>query len=63
LPKVTAPTLILVGEKGAGTPVAAAEAIRQQIKGPELVVIPGTLHLTNVEMAVRFNQNLLGFLG
>jgi len=63
LSKVTAPTLIMVGEKDPSTPVSAAEAIQQQIQGSELVVIPGALHLTNIEAPVIFNQRLLSYLG
>ena len=62
LSKVTVPTLIMVGEKDPGTPVSAAEAIQRQIHGSELVVIPGALHLTNIEAPFIFNQSLLSFL-
>jgi len=63
LSKVTVPTLIMVGEKDPSTPVSAAEAIQQQIQGSELVVIPGALHLTNIEAPFLFNRRLLSFLG
>lgn len=63
LKEVTVPTLIMVGEEDTGTPVSAAEAIKQQIKGAELVVLPKALHLTNIETVDLFNQVLLRFLG
>lgn len=62
LPKVTAPTLIMVGEKDPGTPVSAAEAIHERIQGSELVVVPEALHLTNIEKAQFFTEKLLTFL-
>lgn len=62
LSKVTAPTLIMVGERDPGTPVSAAEAIHERIQGSELLIIPGALHLTNIEKADFFNRQLLAFL-
>ena len=62
LSNVTVPTLIMVGERDPGTPVSAAETIKQQIQGSELVIIAGALHLTNIETAALFNQRLLSFL-
>ena len=62
LSKISAPTLIMVGEKDLSTPVTAAETINQNIHGSELFVIPGALHLSNVEGATLFNERLLRFL-
>jgi pimeloyl-ACP methyl ester carboxylesterase len=60
--KIAAPTLIITGEKDESTPVSAAEAIREQIAGSELVVMPGALHLSNIEAADLFNRTLTKFL-
>ncbi len=62
LPKVATPTLIITGEKDESTPVSAAEAIQRQIVGSELAVMPGALHLSNVEAAELFNRKLVSFL-
>ncbi len=62
LSKISAPTLIMVGEKDSSTPVTAAETMNQQIHGSELFVIPSALHLSNVEGATLFNERLLRFL-
>ncbi|ABK18648.1 3-oxoadipate enol-lactonase [Syntrophobacter fumaroxidans] len=62
LSRVKVPTLIMVGEKDEGTPVSAAETIQRQIEGSELFVIPGALHLSNIEGAAHFNRRLLSFL-
>jgi 3-oxoadipate enol-lactonase len=62
LSKISAPTLIMVGEKDLSTPVTAAKTMNQQIHGSELFVIPSALHLSNVEGATLFNERLLRFL-
>lgn len=62
LAKVTAPTLIMVGERDLGTPVSASQAIHERIQGSKLVVVPGALHLTNIEKADFFTRQLLTFL-
>ncbi len=62
LSKISAPTLIMVGEKDLSAPVTAAETLNQHIHSSELFVIPGALHLSNVEGATLFNERLLRFL-
>jgi 3-oxoadipate enol-lactonase len=62
LSKISAPTLIMTGEKDLSSPVAAAETMNRQIHGSELFVIPSALHLSNVEGATLFNERLLRFL-
>jgi 3-oxoadipate enol-lactonase len=62
LSKVAVPTLIVTGEKDEHAPVSAAEAIQRQIKGSELAVMPGALHLSNIETAEFFNRRLARFL-
>jgi len=62
LSKVAAPTLIITGEKDESTPVSAAEAIQKQIEGSELAVMPGAMHLSNIEAAGLFNRKLVSFL-
>ena len=56
-------TLIMVGADDPGTPVAASEAMHSQIKNSKLVVIPQAAHLSNIEQADTFNDELMGFLG
>jgi len=55
-------TLIMVGADDPATPVAASEAMHAQIKGSKLVVIPDAAHLSNIEQAQFFNDNLITFL-
>ncbi|WP_119299529.1 alpha/beta fold hydrolase [Dongia deserti] len=63
LAQITAPTLIIAGEKDPGAPVAASEVIHERIKGSRLEVIPNCLHQTPVEAPDRFNQIIDEFLG
>lgn len=56
------PTLVIVGEKDPGTPLAASEAIHAAIPGSRLAVIPRMLHLNNIEAAEQFNRHLTEFL-
>jgi 3-oxoadipate enol-lactonase len=62
LPKITLPTLIIVGEEDPGTPVAAAEAIHERIAGSQLVILPSARHLSNIEQAEAFNKAMMKFL-
>jgi 3-oxoadipate enol-lactonase len=62
LPKISVPTLILVGEHDGLTPPAAAEAIHARIPNSELRIIPNAGHLSNLENPQHFNRHLLEFL-
>jgi pimeloyl-ACP methyl ester carboxylesterase len=62
LPRITVPTLVLVGEEDIVTPLAASEFLVQQIPGASLVKIPGAGHLTNLEQPAAFHAALMAFL-
>ncbi|MDZ7831933.1 MAG: 3-oxoadipate enol-lactonase [Desulfobacterales bacterium] len=62
LPKISIPTLIMVGENDPGTPVDIARQIRENINGAELAVLPHAYHLSNIEAADDFNKRLTSFL-
>lgn len=62
LSAIEIPTLIVVGEDDPGTPVAASEAIHEQIASSELVVLKSAAHLSNLEQPDAFNDALLSFL-
>ncbi len=63
LSDIRAPTLVMVGEEDPGTPVEAARAIQDKIKGAELVVLPSASHLSNLEQPDAFNRRVTAFLG
>lgn len=50
LPDMKMPCQILVGEEDYATPVAMAEALKAEIAGSELKVIPAARHFTPVEV-------------
>jgi len=62
LSSIRLPTLIIVGEDGPGTPVAAARTIHERIKGSELVILKSASHLSNIEQAEAFNKAVTSFL-
>ena len=62
LPRVKAPTLVLVGEQDPACPVAAAQVLHAGIAGSEYVVIKEAAHLPNIERSAAFNTALLAFL-
>jgi 3-oxoadipate enol-lactonase len=62
LGEIALPTLIVVGEDDPGTPVSASQAIHEQMKGSELVILKSAAHLSNIEQQDAFNTAVLGFL-
>jgi 3-oxoadipate enol-lactonase len=62
LTAITLPTLIVVGAQDMGTPLAASQAINQQIKGSQLVVLDPASHLSNLEQPEAVTKALEEFL-
>ena len=62
LPGIAVPTLVVVGEHDALTPVSDARAMHEAIPGSRLEVIPGAGHMSNMEAPEAFNAALVGFL-
>ena len=62
LEDVDIPTLILVGEDDAVTPISDAEVMASTIPNARLEVIRGAGHLSNLEQPQSFNAALLEFL-
>ena len=62
LGQVACPTLVLVGDQDALTPVADSELMQQMISGARLVKIPGAAHLSPMEQPEAFNGALREFL-
>lgn len=61
LPKITCPSLVLVGADD--TPfLAAAEYMANKIPNAEKLVIPDAGHLSNMDQPRRFNDGILAFL-
>jgi 3-oxoadipate enol-lactonase len=62
LARISAPTLVLVGEGDPACTVEAAEILHSGIAKSELVIIPQAAHLPNIEQRERFNDLVVGFL-
>lgn len=59
---ITAPTLVIVGDRDPGTPPSHARVIHDAIAGSALEIIEAAAHLTNIEEPEKFNAVVLGFL-
>lgn len=61
LPRIKAPTLVVVGRHDKSTPVEAAEYIRSHIPGAAMTLLDAA-HISNVEQPAVYNADVLGFL-
>ncbi len=61
LPRLAVPTLVVVGEHDAITPVAEAEAMARAVPGARLVVVPDAGHMTPMEQPDAFVAALGAF--
>lgn len=59
---IAVPTLVVVGENDALTPVAMAQNLHERIRNSRLAVIPNAAHMCNLENPGEFNRHLLEFL-
>jgi len=59
---LTLPTLVVVGDQDAATPVASAQALHAVIPGSELVIIEGGAHIPTVEKPGEVTAALQNFL-
>ncbi|MFA6265123.1 MAG: alpha/beta fold hydrolase [Pseudolabrys sp.] len=62
LGSIAVPTLVVAGERDAGTPVAATKAIADAIPGAEFALLPGAPHMMQIECADRFADRVMAFL-
>ena len=62
LSRITAPTLVVVGNQDILTPRADSEEIAERIPQAELVVISGAAHGLMIEHASTFNRVVLDFI-
>jgi 3-oxoadipate enol-lactonase len=60
-PRVSAPTLVIVGKQDPATPPSAGEAIAQQIKGAKLAALDAA-HISNMEQPKLYTETVLNFL-
>ena len=62
LSRISCPTLVIVGEEDALTPVTDAVALQNQIARSRLVILPQAGHLSNLEVPDAFALALSDFL-
>ncbi|MBI3453394.1 MAG: alpha/beta hydrolase [Rhodospirillales bacterium] len=62
LENIKAPTLLIYGEADSVTPPRFGQEMARRIPGAELVVVPDSGHMLNVEMPAEFDRHVLGFL-
>ncbi|HET9717788.1 MAG TPA: 3-oxoadipate enol-lactonase [Pseudolabrys sp.] len=60
-PRITAPTLVIVGKNDPATPPSAGERIQKQIKNAKLVSLEAA-HIANVEQPGRYTATVIDFL-
>ncbi len=60
-PRITAPTLVIVGKQDPATPPAAGEAIAKQIKGAKVTALDAA-HIANMEQPKLYAETVLNFL-
>lgn len=60
--RITAPTLLVAGEKDPLAPPRTMERMQQQIAGSKLVVLPGAGHLAHLEYPAAFAAAVVPFL-
>jgi 3-oxoadipate enol-lactonase len=60
-PRISAPTLVIVGAKDPATPPSAGEAIANAIKGAKLASLEAA-HISNMEQPQAYTKTVLDFL-
>jgi 3-oxoadipate enol-lactonase len=60
-PRITVPTMVIVGRHDPATPPAAGEWIAQQIKGAKLVALDAA-HIANIEQPKAYTDAVIAFL-
>jgi 3-oxoadipate enol-lactonase len=60
-PRITAPTLVIVGTQDAATPPSAGEAIQKAIQGAKLAGLDAA-HISNMEQPKQYTDTVLDFL-
>jgi pimeloyl-ACP methyl ester carboxylesterase len=62
LESITAPALIVVGERDLPDFLSVASLLEREVRGARKAVLPGAGHMSNMEAPEAFNEVVLGFL-
>jgi 3-oxoadipate enol-lactonase len=60
-PRITAPTLVIVGKQDPTTPPSVGEVIVQQIRGAKLAALDAA-HISNIEQPKLYAETVINFL-
>lgn len=63
IPEITAPVLLLCGERDVMTPVKYSRYLADRIPGSRMVVIPGAGHMVFLEKPDEVNREIEAFVG
>jgi 3-oxoadipate enol-lactonase len=63
LPRLTVPTLFVVGAEDAGAPPDVMQRMADAVAGARLAVIPNAAHVANIDNAPGFHEAVAAFLG
>jgi len=62
LPEITAPTLVMIGDRDVKGMQLIANDLHSKIPGSKKVVVHGADHIVNMSRPEEFNRAVLGFL-
>lgn len=62
LGEISAPTLVILGERDVPDFQVMAETVAERVPGARKVILPGVGHMANMEAPERFNAEVLDFL-
>ena len=62
LDRISAPTLVIIGEHDLDDFHSIAGILKEQIPAARIVVLPDVGHISNMEDPDKFNEIVLGFL-
>jgi pimeloyl-ACP methyl ester carboxylesterase len=62
LARIGCPTLVMVGEEDAVTPIGEAESLHRSIRGSQLATLPAAGHLSNLEAPEEFSNTIAGWV-
>jgi 3-oxoadipate enol-lactonase len=63
LPRLTVPTLFVVGAEDAGAPPDAMRVMAEAVPGARLAIVPNAAHIANIDNTAGFYEAVADFLG
>jgi 3-oxoadipate enol-lactonase len=63
LPRLSVPTLFVVGAEDAGAPPDVMQRMADAVPGARLAVVPSAAHVANIDNETGFHEAVADFLG